>query len=390
MGEASGAAVNYTYSLTLVGFLLSLIIGIIVSRLLTQRITKLQSATRALQKGDRDVQITDIKSRDEIAELSLAFNDMARELKTSTTSIDDLNQDIERRRHAEALLQSAHDELEIRVKLRTTELEQAKIEAETANHSKSEFLAGMSHELRTPLNHIIGFTELIVDERLGGLNDMQKEYLTDALTSSHHLLSLINDILDLSKVEAGKMTLNLKKIDVPALLRNSLLMFREKALNHRIELALEADQAPGSILADETKIKQILYNLLSNAFKFTPDGGLIKIKAWQIDTPDESLPKGFENPECSSSGGTWAVSVVDSGVGIPGTDLSRIFDPFEQASNQGMSRQKGTGLGLALTQRMVELHGGAIRASSGGTDQGATFSIALPESADAPAAAAAA
>lgn len=379
VGESVEASVIYTVGLTLAAFVLALAIGVLVSRSLSKRIRQLQTATRALQHGDREVQVESINSKDEVAEL-------ARELKTSTTSIDDLNGQIRKRKRAEAALQKAHDGLEDRVRQRTRELEGARLEAESANRTKSEFLANMSHELRTPLNHIIGFTELIVGGKLGGVNEMQKEYLTDALTSSHHLLALINDILDLSKVEAGKLKLLPSMVKVQDLLNNCLVMFKEKAMKHRIAMNLEIENAPETILADEIKMKQILYNLLSNAFKFTPDAGRISLRAWQVNGDDASRPKGLGIHGNDLQTAAWAISISDSGIGIPPDDLETIFNPFEQASNQEKDHQEGTGLGLALTRRMVELHGGAIQAESNGRDQGATFTIMLPETVEIPAA----
>ncbi|MDY6971148.1 MAG: histidine kinase dimerization/phospho-acceptor domain-containing protein, partial [Thermodesulfobacteriota bacterium] len=159
------------------------------------------------------------------------------------------------------------------------ELKKAKEVAEAASLAKSDFLANMSHELRTPLNHIIGFTELVVDQNFGDLNELQKEYLNDVLHSSRHLLSLINDILDLSKVEAGKLDLDLTDINLAMILTNSLIMIKEKAMKHGIRLSTHIDGVPETIRADERKLKQILYNLLSNAVKFSPDGGEICLRA---------------------------------------------------------------------------------------------------------------
>ena len=163
--------------------------------------------------------------------------------------------------------------------------------AEEANRAKSEFLANMSHELRTPLNHIIGFSELLVDSQFGELNDSQAEFLQDILNSSRHLLSLINDILDLSKVEAGKMELDLSELSVGYLMESSITMVKEKAIRHGLTLETEQNACPEMITADERKLKQILFNLLSNAAKFTPDGGCIKLKARKLEGNGGTVPE---------------------------------------------------------------------------------------------------
>ena len=253
------------------------------------------------------------------------------------------------------------------------------IEARKANRAKSQFLANMSHELRTPLNHIIGFTELVADQKIGEISELQKEYLTDVLSSSRHLLMLINDILDLSKVEAGKMELILSRVDVLSMLNGCQVMFEEKTRKHAIDFVLETAAAPAEVVADEMKLKQILYNLLSNAFKYTPDGGRVNVTSWQISGDIRSRPGGLVNPEQYSDSKKWAIAVTDSGIGIASKDLENIFNPFEQIINDENSIQEGTGLGLALTRRMVELHGGVIWAESNGHGQGATFIIMLPE-----------
>jgi signal transduction histidine kinase len=272
--------------------------------------------------------------------------------------------------------------------LKATEaaLTRAKV-AEQANQTKSDFLANMSHELRTPLNHIIGFTELVVDQHAGDLNETQAEYLGDVLTSSRHLLSLINDILDLSKVEAGKLELEVAEIHLRMLLEGSLSMVKEKALKHRIQLLRNMDGIPEIIQADERKLKQILYNLLSNAVKFTSDGGSVALSARNLSfregqwfTSDgQSVGLPWDGEDLVIKGkGLIEISVRDAGIGIKGEDLKRIFDPFEQVESSASRRYQGTGLGLSLTRRLVELHGGRIWAESEGPGKGSRFSFLIP------------
>lgn len=264
--------------------------------------------------------------------------------------------------------------------------------AEDANRAKSEFLANMSHELRTPLNHIIGFTELIVDKAFGDLNEKQAEYLNDVLTSSRHLLSLINDILDLAKIETGKMELELTEVNMRTLLENSLIMIKEKALTHGIKTAFDMDGTPEILMADERKLKQVLYNLLSNAVKFVPDGGEVRIEARLADyTVRPGLRSGDSQDlqfvgdpietaeeEAELSKKVIEFSVIDNGIGIPPKDHERVFNRFEQVDGSTSRQYQGTGLGLSLCKTIVELHGGRIWLESEGDGKGSTFFFVIP------------
>jgi PAS domain S-box-containing protein len=238
------------------------------------------------------------------------------------------------------------------------DLLRAKEIAETASKSKSDFLANMSHELRTPLNAIIGFSEFMLKADSEGLTKNHIEYLERIYSAGQHLLSLINDILDLSRIEAGKMELFAENIDLPGTLEYCMTMFREKARNHRIKMTLAADEAPKIIRADLRKLKQIIINLLSNALKFTPDGGEIHVSASQND-------------------GYVQISVRDSGIGLKPEDMERIFAPFERAGEDGNTNIEGTGLGLSMVKRLVELHGGSVCAESA-PGEGSAFYFTIP------------
>ncbi|HYN61224.1 MAG TPA: GAF domain-containing protein, partial [Rubrivivax sp.] len=238
------------------------------------------------------------------------------------------------------------------------EIQDKSRQLEIANQHKSEFLANMSHELRTPLNAIIGFSEVLLERMFGELNEKQDDYLKDIFSSGKHLLSLINDILDLSKIEAGRMELDVENFDVPSALGNALTLVRERAQRHGITLGLEVAAEVGEMRADERKFKQILLNLLTNAVKFTPDGGKVEVRARLAD-------------------GVLEVAVADNGIGIGKDDQAAVFQEFKQVGRHYTNKQEGTGLGLALTKRFVELHGGALKLDSE-PGKGSTFSFTLP------------
>jgi signal transduction histidine kinase len=238
------------------------------------------------------------------------------------------------------------------------EIRQKSRELEVASQHKSEFLANMSHELRTPLNAIIGFSEVLLERMFGELNEKQDDYLKDIHTSGRHLLSLINDILDLSKVEAGRMELEPSRFDVPTAIGNAMTLVRERAQRHGIALRIEVAPEVGEIVADERKFKQILLNLLTNAVKFTPDGGRVDVLAHR-------------------AGGMLEVAVRDTGIGIAQSDRQAVFEEFRQVGRHYTNKQEGTGLGLALTKRFVELHGGRIRLESE-PGKGSTFTFTIP------------
>jgi signal transduction histidine kinase len=237
------------------------------------------------------------------------------------------------------------------------ELRRLYTELEAASQHKSEFLANMSHELRTPLNAVIGFSQVLRDEMVGSVNEKQAEYLDDITSSGNHLLSLINDVLDLSKVEAGQVELEVHPFSLREALERGVVMVRERATEDGVRVELAADPEVDPVNGDERRIKQVIFNLLSNAVKFTPAGGEVDVSATRVN-------------------GEVRVSVADTGPGIAPEDRDRIFEEFQQ-SEAGVGHRDGTGLGLALSKRFVELHGGRIWLESE-LGQGSTFTFALP------------
>jgi signal transduction histidine kinase len=258
-----------------------------------------------------------------------------------------------------ALLQTFADQAVIAIENARllTELQARTAEVEAASQHKSEFLANMSHELRTPLNAIIGFSEVLSERMFGELNEKQEEYLKDINASGQHLLSLINDILDLSKIEAGRMELELTDFHLSTALDNALILVRERAGRQSITLQLSVDERLGEVRADERKIRQVVLNLLSNAIKFTSEGGRIEVRALPVD-------------------GSVEVTVRDTGAGIAPEDQEAVFEEFRQVGTAA-KKVEGTGLGLTLCRKFVELHGGRIWVKSE-VGVGSTFSFTIP------------
>jgi PAS domain S-box-containing protein len=286
----------------------------------------------------------------------------------------------DRDRVLQGVFAAARDVTELKRFERT--LQQKNVELEDASRMKSEFLANMSHELRTPLNAIIGFSEVLGDGLLGDLTDQQRGFIGDIFSSGKHLLSLINDILDLSKVEAGKMMLDLEPVQVSSLFANSLSIIREKAAARHIELSADAPAELGSIRADARKVKQIVYNLLSNAVKFTGDRGEVSLRAARVQRSEVGKLSGlrpgrsFPLPE-NDFEEFLKISVTDSGIGISPEGLEGLFKPFSQIDS-GLARKfEGTGLGLAMIKLLAELHGGTLAAEST-AGEGSCFTVWLP------------
>jgi len=286
----------------------------------------------------------------------------------------------DRDRRLQGVLATARDMTELKRIEQTLQLKN--VELEGASRMKSEFLANMSHELRTPLNAIIGFSEVLGDGLLGDLTDKQRGFIGDIFSSGKHLLSLINDILDLSKVEAGKMMLDLEPVHVSSLFANSLSIIREKAAARRVNLTMDVPKDLGTIGADARKVKQIVYNLLSNAVKFTSERGEVILRASRVpraevgtlseDCLGRSFPlaeNGFEE--------FLKISVTDTGIGISPEGLERLFKPFSQIDS-GLARKfEGTGLGLAMIKLLAELHGGTVAVESA-VGKGCCFTVWLP------------
>ena len=359
----------------------------------------LDTAVNALRSGAYDYLFKPFEDLDIISAVTDRALEKVRLLTENRMLIEKLNRkgdDLERRvqERTHALDQTnVQLKREVEQRKRTAvALQQAKDAADAASRTKSEFLANMSHEFRTPLNHIIGFTELVANGKMGPLLEEQEQYLKNALISSRHLLAMVNDILDLSKVETGKMAFEPSAVDLKLLFHNCLSMFQEKVKSHNIELTADIRETPDAIVVDERKVRQIIYNLLSNAVKFTPDNGVVRVTARKVkhrirsglreqdpqylkiieNSKDSAVDSGNGHQDCLE------VSVTDTGIGIQAEDLHRVFNRFEQIDGTINRKHAGTGLGLSLTRALVEMHGGKIWAESEGKDQGSTFRFVIP------------
>ena len=327
-------------ALLLVAFLvLAIATSILLVRRLVRPIESIQAAAAKIGSGSLHQRI-EIGTNDELGALAEQFNRMASQLQESYAGL-------------ELKVQERTQELATALR----ELDEKSHELEAASRHKSEFLANMSHELRTPLNAIIGFSQVLREGMFGEVNEKQAEYLDDVLSSANHLLSLINDVLDLSKVEAGQIELEVAPFSLRDALERGVVMIRERATKDGVRVMLVPSPELDVVAGDERRIRQVIFNLLSNAVKFTPAGGTVDVRATQVN-------------------GEVRVSVTDTGPGIAEIDRERIFEEFQQ-TEAGLEQREGTGLGLALSKRLIELHGGRIWVDSE-LDKGSTFVFTLP------------
>ena len=333
------SAIWRTVALLVFFLFVAILTSILLARNLVRPIESIQVAASRIGAGALDQRI-EISSSDELGALAQEFNTMATRLQESYAGLE--HQVEERTRELTSAL---------------ARLDEKTRELETASHHKSEFLANMSHELRTPLNAISGFTQVLRKGMYGEINPKQAESLDEILASSRDLLTLIDDVLDLSKVEAGQVELELAPFSVPGALERVVVIVGEQAAKGGVRISLATDPGMDEVMGDERRIRQVALNLLSNAIKFTPAGGAIDVRAERRD-------------------GEVRVSVTDTGPGIAAEDQTRIFEEFQQAA-AGKEQRDGTGLGLALSKRLVELHGGRIWVDSE-LGKGSTFVFTLP------------
>ena len=323
----------FVLSVIIIALVLYVITTLIMKKLVLSRVALLSKNVSIIgASGDLSVHVS-IKGKDELSDLADKFNEMLESL----------------------------ERYQLVAKRAEEELRKAKEIAEAANQAKSDFLASISHELRTPLNAVIGFSDLLLEKFFGDLNDKQTEYVHYISDSGMHLLSLINDLLDISKAEAGKMELELSGVNIQDLVEHSMIIIKEKALKHGISFDCHvSDELKGlEVEADGRKLKQVMFNLLSNAAKFTPDGGSITLDARK--EAEEII-----------------ISVTDSGIGVAPEDREKIFEPFYQVKSALKDKTPGTGLGLPLARQFIALHGGRIWVESESKDKGSRFCFAVP------------
>lgn len=342
-------------AITISATVLICVIAIVISRKITRGIRELATAAnRITTTGSLDEQIP-ITSKDEVGELTASFNGMILALRKTRQALEQWNRELGRK-----------------VDIRTRELtdtnhrlEETNKELELANKHKSQFLANMSHELRTPLNAIIGFSEVLQDQVVGDLNDKQKRYVNNILNSGRHLLNLVNDVLDLSKVEAGRMELHCEPFDARVIISEVITQLSTLAAKNELEVLTDFDDNLVPLVADRGRFRQIMYNLVSNAIKFTPHNGKITVSS------------RIECVETNDNPASFLFAVRDTGIGIAKEHQRTIFETFRQVDSSYSRQYQGTGLGLALTRKLIELHGGEIWVESE-IGKGSTFTFQIP------------
>lgn len=348
----------------------------VLSRKITQPITRLTESTTRMAEGQIEQEIP-VDSRDELGTLATSYNEMAKALKRT----------LDERARVAMELRDLNRNLEDRIRERTFQLEETNRELARASRHKSEFLANMSHELRTPLNAILGFTELIIDGVYGEVPDELRESIQDIHINGRHLLRLINDVLDLSKIEAGQMRLNLSEYSVQSLIDSVISATRSLAAEKQLELTGQVESDLPVVWGDSKRMTQVLMNLVGNAIKFTPGGGCVTVTARRVasgkrevsstDPPPSVQDTQHATLNTSPPDEFVEIAVADTGIGIPAEELNNIFSEFRQVDSSITREYGGSGLGLSIAKRLVEMHKGSIWAKSQ-LGKGSTFHVRIP------------